>query len=87
MDNKKLFELYTLTEMTYEKQFNNVDKSMLYPEGWYNNKNYKNKIEILGEAIKENKLIVNTKKYSESIECVKTLTINKKSHYWLIFLL
>ena len=29
--------------MTYEKQFNNVDKSMLYPEGWYNNKNYKNK--------------------------------------------
>ena len=76
MENNKLFELYTLIEMTYEKKFINVEKSMLYPEGWYSNKNYKNKIDILNEAIKENKLIVDTKKYAESIECVKSLTIN-----------
>ena len=76
MENK-LFELYTLTELTYEKKFNNLkDKDSLYPEGWYSNKNYKEKIDILSEAIKDNKLIINTNKYNESKECIKSLIIN-----------
>ena len=48
MDNK-LFELYTLAELTYEKRLKNLvnRKYKLYPIGWYENKNYKEKIEIL----------------------------------------
>lgn len=69
MENK-LFELYTLAELTYESLFKNIvkDKDELYPIGWYENKNYQEKIEILSEAIKKNKLIINTKSYQNIIE-------------------
>ena len=65
VDDSKLFELYTLAEIAYQKNFENTidDKSYLYPEGWYENKNYKLKIEIITEAIKNNTLIEKTPKY------------------------
>lgn len=68
--NKNLFELYTLAELTYQNHFKNMVKSTdeLYPDGWYENKNYKVKIEILSEAISTSTLIVDTQGYQKIIE-------------------
>lgn len=72
----KLFELYTLAELSYQNHFKNIIKNQeeLYPVGWYENKNYKEKIEIITEAIKTNNLIVNTKSYQNTIEGVEPKT-------------
>ena len=74
MENK-IFELYTLASMSYENYFKGMveDKEELYPEGWHEKNNYKLKIEILVEAIKENQLIINTQKYQDTIEGIKEL--------------
>lgn len=66
------FELYTLSELAYKKHFK--DNNELFPEGWYENNNYKEKIEIITEALKENTLIINTKRYNESLEGIKNLS-------------
>lgn len=65
---KELLELYTLAEMRYQEHFKNVDSENLYPSNWYLNKNYKLKIEIIVEAIKNDTLIVNTKSYLKIVE-------------------
>lgn len=70
MDNK-LFKLYVLAELKYKKHFDNVNDNELFPSGWYGNKNYQKKIEIICEAIKTNTLIVNTKSYLDITEGVK----------------
>jgi len=74
-EEEKLLELYTLAELAYNKHFENMveDKEYLYPEGWYERKNYILKIEIITEAIKNNVLIENTTKYQETIEGVKNI--------------
>ena len=71
--DKKLFKLYTLAELSYENHFKNMLKSTdeLYPDGWYENKNYKVKIEILCEAISTSTLIVDTQGYQKIIEGVE----------------
>ena len=69
--NDKLFELYTLAELKYKRHFDNVNDNILFPSGWYSNKNYQKKIEIICEAIKTNTLIVNTKSYLDITEGVK----------------
>ena len=69
--NDKLFELYILAELSYKKHFNNLSDDELFPSGWYGNKNYQKKIEIICEAIKTNTLIVNTKSYLDITEGVK----------------
>lgn len=67
---EKIFNIYTLMELSYQKhftgQYKNIDE--LYPLGWYQNKNYKIKIDIISEAILTNKLIVNTEKYQFFVE-------------------
>ena len=77
IEEEKLLELYTLAEIAYNNHFQNAidNKDYLYPEGWYENQNYKLKLEIITEAIKNNILIENTTKYQESIECVKSMLI------------
>lgn len=79
MDNKKLLELYTLAEITYIKHFENKieNKEYLFPENWYENKNYKLKIEIITEAIKKNILIEYTQKYQDIIEGVKRTLVKE----------
>ena len=71
--NDKLFELYTLAELSYVKHFrdrvNNIDD--LYPEGWYETKDYKTKIEIIADSIKANTLIVDTPSYLNILEGIK----------------
>lgn len=82
MDNDKLFQLYTLAELAYQKHFEkNIDnKEHLFPENWYENKNYKLKIEIITEAIKENKLIEYTQKYQEIVEGVQKKLIKEHNN-------
>ena len=69
----KLFRLYTLAIMNYEKKFvsrvNNIEE--LYPKKWNDDKDYKVKINIIGEAIKNNILIKDTKLYQDYIIDVK----------------
>lgn len=67
MDNE-LFKLYVLAELSYKKHFSNLNDDELFPSGWYGNKNYQKKIEIICEAIETNTLIVNTKSYLDIIE-------------------
>lgn len=71
--NDKLFRLYTLAIMNYEKKFqskvNNIEE--LYPKKWNSYKDYKEKINIIGEAIKNNVLIKDTKSYQDYIIDVK----------------
>ena len=73
----EFFELYTLVELSYQKHFKYVDGD-LFPEQWYENKNYRVKIEIILEAIKTNTLIVDTEKYKNIIEGVDVKKRNMK---------
>lgn len=70
LEQKKLFELYTLAEIAYQNHFESLvkDIELLYPEGWYQEGNYKDKIEIIGEAIRQNQLIEKIEKYSEYLK-------------------
>ena len=69
----KIFELYTLIELNYKEHFKNLveDINDLFPEGWYEKKDYHKKIEILAESIKQNQLIINTSKYQDFINIDK----------------
>lgn len=71
MDNnneKKLFELYTLAELSYKQHFKDIsNENLLYPKGWYNEKNYLLKIKLIAEAIKTNTLIVDTSLFKEVV--------------------
>lgn len=76
-NNDKLFRLYTLAELSYQKHFENkMEEELLYPEGWYNNQNYKLKIDIIAEAIFKNILIEYTDKYQELIEGIRRVKTN-----------
>ena len=68
MDDK-LFQLYTLAVMNYEKKFKNDMNTLedLYPKKWDSNISYKKRIKIISESLKENKLIKDTASYQEYI--------------------
>lgn len=68
-DEEKLFQLYTLAEMAYQKHFENKVKNIeaLYPANWYSDKNYKEKIAIIAESLKTEVLIVDTPSYKNMI--------------------
>lgn len=70
---EKIFEIYTLAELSYEKHFEGMiqDKKLLYPEKWYKIKDYKNKTEVITEAIDKGVLIKYTDKYKGLVECIK----------------
>ena len=72
MDDK-LFQLYTLAVMSYEKKFgdstNNIEE--LYPKKWGSDISYKRRIKIISESIKDNKLIKDTDSYKEFLNDVK----------------
>ena len=73
LEQEKLFKLYTLAELTYQNHFKDLggDNELFFQKEWYKKGNYKQKIEIIGEAIKQNELIQNTKKYKEYIKIIK----------------
>lgn len=73
--NNKLFQLYILSTIKYEKQLKNTveDLDLLYPKGWDSNQDYKQKIEIIEEAIRTNTLIINTNKYQNILEGIEKI--------------
>ena len=72
MKSDKIFDSYVAYELLYETKMREKYKDVpLFPDNWYAIRNYKSKIDILIDAIDNNVLIINTKKYKE-------LIINKK---------
>ena len=67
LEQEKLFELYTLAEIAYNNHFKDLVEytELLYPSDWYAKNNYKEKIQIIGEAIKQNQLIMDIPKYND----------------------
>ena len=55
------FNLYVLAELKYKKIHNN--EKNIFPIDWYSSKNYKLKVEIIAEAIKNNIKINETSLY------------------------
>lgn len=69
--------LYIMAELTYKKKHGNKDN--LFPVDWYSSKNYKLKIEIIAEAIKNNIEIENTNLYqTQFIEGIRTYKLEKE---------
>ena len=66
INDKELYNLYILSDLVYRKEFKNI-KEELYPYEWYGINNYKLKIEMINDAIKNNILISYTKKYKDYI--------------------
>lgn len=70
-EESKLFKLYTLAELVYIKNVSlivNNDIENIFPKMWYQINDYKLKIEIISEAIKNNILIQNTIGYQNYIK-------------------
>ena len=65
------YNLYVLAEIAYKKEHENLSDDDLFPFDWYSIRNYKLKVEIISEAIKEKKLIFETKLYNERIEGIR----------------
>ena len=82
LNDDKIFKLYTLAELSYKKHFQIMveSKEKIFPESWYENKNYKEKIEIIKEALKNNVLIENTIKYKESLEGIDKDYVKQKKN-------
>lgn len=62
-------ELYILAETSYIKKMKEKDISFndknIFPNDWYKFTNYKDKIEILNEALEKNILIKDTELYKK----------------------
>lgn len=62
-------ELYILAETSYIKKMKEKDISFndknIFPNDWYKHTNYKDKIEILNEALENNILIKDTELYKK----------------------
>ena len=73
MDDKEMhYNLYIMAESNYKKMNEDLDENELFPVGWYSSDNYILKNKILAEAIMNNKKIIDTDKYQEMVEGVKT---------------
>ena len=59
-----LEKAYVLLEITYIKNFDNTN---IFPNNWYNIKDYSLKIKILNETLKKNLLIIETEMYNNFI--------------------
>ena len=62
------YNLYVLAELSYKNEHLDLKEDMLYPDGWYYMNNYKEKNEIIAEAIREKKLIKDTDIYKSFID-------------------
>lgn len=71
------YKLYVLAEITYKKENEDKSEEELFPFDWYSIKNYKYKVEIIGEALKKNILIKETELYKERVEGIRDENIDK----------
>lgn len=60
--NKEHFKLYVIAEMNYINKFTNYYEE-LFPDDWFTIKDYKLKIKILLNCIKNNMLIKDSELY------------------------
>ena len=67
------YKLYVLAEVAYKRENKGLEDDIIFPQDWYSIRNYKSKVEIIAEALKEKCLIKDTKLYNERIEGVRTL--------------
>lgn len=65
------YNLYVLAEIAYQKEHEDLSEQELFPHDWYSITNYKVKVEIIGEALKENILVHETKLYKDRIEGIR----------------
>lgn len=65
------YNLYVLAEIAYKKEHEDLSDEELFPFDWYSITNYKSKVEIIGEALKEKILIKETKLYKGRIEGIR----------------
>ena len=68
---QSLDKLYVLAELRYKDNFKDLKDEEIFPNDWYSSKNYKLKIEIILESLKENKLIKDTENYKKFQEHVE----------------
>ena len=59
---KEHFKLYVVAEMTYANKYKNYYDE-IFPDNWFMIKDYKTKIKILSECIKNNTLIKDSELY------------------------
>lgn len=72
--NKNMdYNLYVLAEIAYKKDNENISEKELFPSDWYSISNYKTKVEILAQAMKEKKLIKDTELYKNRMEGVRLI--------------
>ena len=70
-EKDKLFKLYTIAELAYIKNISRIvnnDIENIFPKHWYEITDYKQKIGIISEAIKNNIFIKNTTSYQNFIK-------------------
>lgn len=65
------YNLYVLAEIAYEKEHEGLSEQELFPFDWYSITNYKSKVEIIAEALKEKILIHETKLYKSRVEGIR----------------
>lgn len=64
LKNNELFNVYSMYEVIYEERIKNkFGNILIFPDNWYKIFDYRVKIEILKEAIIDDKLIINTEIY------------------------
>ena len=64
LKNNELFNVYSMYEVIYEERIKNkFENILIFPDNWYKIFDYRVKIEILKEAIINDKLIINTEIY------------------------
>ena len=71
MNDEFDYKLYVLTEIYYMRKHPNLSDEELFPKDWYDTKDYKQKIEIMDEAMENKCLIKDTPKYREMKLCIK----------------
>jgi hypothetical protein len=67
-NNENEYDLLVLGEINYKEAHKGEDDSVLFPPEWDMSSNYSLKNEILEEAIMNNILISQTKKFQDLIE-------------------
>ena len=67
------YNLYLLTEIIYERENTGITKEELFPMDWYSITDYRTKLEILEDAIKNRQYIEDTEKYKNRKEGLRLI--------------
>ena len=62
------YNIYVLAELAYKDEHLDIKEDELYPGKWYEYTDYREKTEIIADAIKRKKLIKDTDMYRAYVE-------------------